>query len=98
MEWFNELQRMTTSARNAERLQNATADIDVWDCLAKIRAPTLVLHASEDAVVPFNEGRAMAAAIPGAQFLALESRNHLPLEREAAWAKAIAAMREFLSD
>jgi pimeloyl-ACP methyl ester carboxylesterase/DNA-binding SARP family transcriptional activator len=96
MEWFNELQRMTTSAQNAERLQNAFADIDAWDYLPKLAVPTLVLHAREDSVVPFSEGRAMAAAIPGAQFVALESRNHLPLEREPAWARFVARAQEFL--
>jgi pimeloyl-ACP methyl ester carboxylesterase/DNA-binding SARP family transcriptional activator len=98
MDWFNELQRMTTSSQNAERLQNAFAEIDAREYLAKVTVPTLVLHAREDAVVPFAEGRALAAAIPGARFVALESRNHLLLEHEPAWARFVTCVREFLRE
>jgi pimeloyl-ACP methyl ester carboxylesterase len=93
---FNELQRLSTSPENAERLQLAFGDIDVRDLLAEVRVPTLILHAREDALVPFEAGRALAAAIPGAQFVALESRNHLLLEREPAWSRLLDQVNTFL--
>ena len=40
---------------------------------------------ARDARVPFDEGRRLAALIPGARFLALESANHVLLEVEPAW-------------
>ena len=43
------------------------------------------MHASEEVRVPFENGRRMAAAIPGARFVALQSRNHLILEDEPAY-------------
>jgi hypothetical protein len=43
-------------------------------------ATFVVLHARESAVAPFEEGRMLAGLIPGARFVALESRNHLLLE------------------
>lgn len=95
--WFNELQRRSTSPENAVRLQRAFAEIDVRDLLAKVTVPTLVLHARDDAVIPFSAGRGLATNIPGAEFVALESRNHLLLEGEPAWSRAIDSIRAFLS-
>jgi pimeloyl-ACP methyl ester carboxylesterase len=46
------------------------------DRLGEIRAPTLVAHGTEDPLFPFDGGRAMADAIPGAAFLALEHTGH----------------------
>jgi pimeloyl-ACP methyl ester carboxylesterase len=55
------------------------------------------LHSREDEAVPFEEGRLLASLIPKAQFVALESKNHLLTEQEAAWPKFVAAVRGFLS-
>jgi pimeloyl-ACP methyl ester carboxylesterase/DNA-binding SARP family transcriptional activator len=96
-DWFNELQRRTTSPENAVRLQEAFGVIDVRDLLKDVRKPTLVIHARDDAVIPLSSGRALAAAIPGAEFVTLETRNHLPLEHEAAWPVLINRLRSFLS-
>jgi hypothetical protein len=48
--------------------------------------------------VPFEEGRLLASLIPNAQFVALESKNHLLTEHEPAWSKFVSALRSFLSD
>jgi pimeloyl-ACP methyl ester carboxylesterase/DNA-binding SARP family transcriptional activator len=95
-EWFNELQRVSTSPANAVRLQHAFGDIDVTDLLPQVRVPTMVIHAVEDAVIPFSAGRQLAAGIPDAEFVQLESRNHLLLETEPAWTRAAGCMRSFL--
>jgi len=96
MEWFNKLQRASTSAGNAVRLREAVGNIEVTDLLAQVSVPTLVLHCRGDAVVPFNEGRRMAATIPGARFVSLEGDNHLILEHEPAWTHFRAEVRNFL--
>jgi len=96
-DWFNELQRISTSPENAVRLQHAFSEIDVRDQLGKVTVPTLVLHARDDAVIPFSAGRALAANIPNAEFVTLESRNHLLLENEPAWGRAIESIKEFLT-
>lgn len=36
--------------------------------------------------MPFDEGCKLAAAIPGARFLPLDSKNHVLLPNEPAWA------------
>ena len=65
--------------------------------LPKIDVPTLVLHARDDHVVPFEEGRILAREIPGARFVPLDSRNHILLETEPAWERLLAEVRDFLS-
>ena len=82
---FNELQRISTSPENAARIVRQFDSIDVRAAAAKIRVPTLVLHARGDARVPFEEGRRMAASIPGARFVPLESCNHVLFSTEPAW-------------
>ena len=81
--WWNELCRRTSSGEMAARLLESRADIDVSDLLGAIQAPTLVIHARGDEVCPIAEGRRLAAGIPGAQFVELDSRNHILLEDEA---------------
>lgn len=96
--WLNEVQRLTTSAENACAIQLAHARIDVKALLPEVKAPTLVAHCREDSMVPFEAGRAIARAIPGARFLALEGRNHMLLEDDPAWTRFVGAVRPFLDE
>jgi pimeloyl-ACP methyl ester carboxylesterase len=97
MTWFNELQRVSTSPEVAARIRDANEDVDISELLPQVRAPTLVLHCREDGVVPFDEGRRMAALIPNARFVPLEGRNHLILEDEPAWSRFQSEVRAFLA-
>jgi pimeloyl-ACP methyl ester carboxylesterase/DNA-binding CsgD family transcriptional regulator len=94
--WFNELERISTSPRNAERFMRIFNEIDVVDLLPKVSCPTLVMHSRGDVRVPFDEGRLMASLIPGARFVSLDSDNHLVLEDEPAWRRAMAEVAAFL--
>ena len=98
MKWFDDLQRVTTSAENAVRIRGAMNNIDVSDLLERVTVPTLVLHCRNDAVVPFEEGRLIAARIPGARFCALEGSNHLILPEEPALRPLLGAIRSFLKN
>lgn len=95
-DWLNNLQRVTVSPENAERYIAAVGYFDVTAMLGRVRAPTLVMHARGDARVPFECGRQLAAGIPGARFVLLESRNHLILEAEPAYTRFRDEMRAFL--
>jgi pimeloyl-ACP methyl ester carboxylesterase len=88
--------RISVSPDNAVRLESEMHRIDVRHLAPQIKAPTLVLHSTGDEAVPFNEGRLLASLIPNAQFVALESKNHLLTEHEPAWPKFVAALRRFL--
>ncbi len=49
--------------------------------MERIEAPAYVLHGSEDVVVPPENGRMLAARLPNAEYVELESAGHnLPLE------------------
>ena len=93
--WFNELCRKTTSPEVAARLLESRATIDVMPLLGQVRAPTLVLHSRDDDVIPLTEGRILAAGIPGAQFVELDSKNHVLLEHEPAWGRFCDEVLEF---
>jgi pimeloyl-ACP methyl ester carboxylesterase/DNA-binding winged helix-turn-helix (wHTH) protein len=96
--WFRELQRVSASAANAVRLWKASAEIDVCDLAPLVKAPTMVIHVTGDAVVPFEEGRRLAGMIPGARFVPLEGRNHVLLEWEPAWPRFLEEARAFLAE
>jgi len=81
---FNDLQRKTASAECAARYFEATGQFDVVELLPKIRVPTLVMHARDDVQVPFELGLQLAAGIPGAKFVALQTNNHILLEQDPA--------------
>lgn len=95
-QWFNDLAK-TMPMENALRVRETTDVIDVRAEAAALRAPTLVLHARGDGMVPFETGRQLAALIPGARFVPLESRNHVLLESEPAWSLFLEEVRAFLA-
>jgi pimeloyl-ACP methyl ester carboxylesterase/DNA-binding CsgD family transcriptional regulator len=94
--WFNELQRTSTSPRNAAQFIRVFDQIDVTALAREVSCPTLVLHPVRDARVPFEEGRMIASLVPGARFVPLESANHILLEHEPAWRRWVDEVRAFL--
>lgn len=97
LRWFNDLQRVTSSAENAARIMEGFGVLDVRELAPRLDIPTLVLHSRGDMRIPFEEGRLLAALIPNARFVPLESRNHLLLESEPAFAQFVREVEDFLS-
>jgi pimeloyl-ACP methyl ester carboxylesterase/DNA-binding CsgD family transcriptional regulator len=97
MNWLNDLGRASSSPDNAYRFQVEAGQIDVRARAANISAPALVFHSRQDARVPFDEGRQLASAIPGARFVALHSQNHILIEDEPAWRLFVSELRAFLA-
>ena len=62
-----------------------------------MRTPTLIFHSRDDQAVPFSQGEEMAAKIPGASFIPLESRNHILLSTEPAWEIFAQVSSDFLN-
>jgi pimeloyl-ACP methyl ester carboxylesterase/DNA-binding CsgD family transcriptional regulator len=96
LEWFNDLCLKTTSGEVAAALLAARGDMDIEASLARVRTPTLVLHARNDEVVPIAEGRLLATGISGAEFVEIDSKNHILLEQEQAWQRFCEAVLAFL--
>jgi pimeloyl-ACP methyl ester carboxylesterase len=89
LEWFNDLCLKSAVGETAALLFEARAAVDIEELLPQVRTPTLVLHA-------ISEGRLLAGAIPGSEFVELDSSNHVQLEREPAWQRFCDAVRSFL--
>ena len=96
--WFNRLQKLSASPEVAARRVETVAGIDVTRLLAKVKAPTLVLHCRDDGVVPFEAGEELAASIPGARLVPLDGENHLFLAGSPAHREFINAVYDFLGD
>ena len=94
-QWFCDLAR-TVPVENALRIEQMRHAIDVREQAAALDVPTLVLHSREDAMTPFEGGRRLAALVPRARFVPLESKNHVLLESEPAWGVFLEEVRAFL--
>jgi pimeloyl-ACP methyl ester carboxylesterase len=96
-EWWNELQRQTTTPDNAANLLSALGDVDVRSEMSRVTVPTLVLHSRDDAVVPMSDGIELASGIAGARFVPLDSANHVLVPGEPAWHRFVAVLEGFLA-
>jgi pimeloyl-ACP methyl ester carboxylesterase/DNA-binding CsgD family transcriptional regulator len=94
--WYEDLLRVSTTAETAVRLFEARGWLDVSDVAPQVRARTLVIHARDDRVVPAEEGRLLAALIPDARLILLESANHILLVDEPAWRYFVSELHAFL--
>ncbi len=97
MHSLNELARISAPPDNAAAMERAFYQINVTAAAKRINVPTLVLHARQDACIPFEEGRLMATMIPDARFVPLDSKNHILLENEPAWRRFLSEIRTFLA-
>ena len=96
MRWFDELQRMTTSAQNILAGRAARRSINLTDQLGELRTPTLVLHAVGDVMTEFELAHDVASRVPDARLVPLDSRNHILLADDPAWAVFVDELRRFM--
>ncbi|WP_099864405.1 alpha/beta fold hydrolase [Pararhizobium haloflavum] len=94
--WWGNLERETATAEVAAELLWQMQGLDVLDMASALRVPTLIAHCRGDMRVPFDEGCRLAATIPGARFVPLDSKNHVLLPSEPAWTVFQAALDDFL--
>ena len=97
MRWLDDLQRVATSAENAHAARRGRASADTRHLLAGLDLPTLVLHSRGDQISTFTKGRYLAAHIPGARLVTLESNNHIVLGDEPAWPVFVREVEAFLA-
>ncbi|MBZ9961356.1 alpha/beta hydrolase [Mesorhizobium sp. BR1-1-14] len=74
--WWAGLLRAASSPGAVAGLLEALRDTDVRSLLAKVSAPTVVLHRSGDRAVRVEAGRLLAAGIPGARFIEIAGDDH----------------------
>jgi pimeloyl-ACP methyl ester carboxylesterase/class 3 adenylate cyclase len=75
-DFYGRVQRVSASPTMAAWLWEALLEIDVRGILGSIRAPTLVLARPGDRISSLEGAKALAAAIPGAQFKTLPEGPH----------------------
>jgi DNA-binding winged helix-turn-helix (wHTH) protein/pimeloyl-ACP methyl ester carboxylesterase/class 3 adenylate cyclase len=94
-EWWAEYLRMGASPGAAVALTKMNAEIDVRHVLPTVRVPTLVIHNRGDLCLKVEEGRYVAEHIPGARFVELPGRDHLPFFEDQD--AVISEIEEFLT-
>jgi len=93
---FTEYQRQGATREDAYAMLEVNTEIDVRELLPKVRAPTLVVHARADRVIPIDAGRELAAGIPNARFVSVEGSHVNPLASGALRDAALPFLREGL--
>jgi pimeloyl-ACP methyl ester carboxylesterase/DNA-binding CsgD family transcriptional regulator len=93
---YNDLARRTSSSASAVGVMNAFNRMNVEQVVPKVGCSTLVIHPRGDSIIPFDQGRKVAASIPRAHFVPLESRNRITLDTEPAWQQFVEALDDFL--
>ncbi|HEY1511784.1 MAG TPA: alpha/beta fold hydrolase [Solirubrobacteraceae bacterium] len=74
-QWWARMQRSAVSPGMARQLLEMITQTDLRAVLPTIRVPTLVMHMSGDQLVPVEQGREVAALIPGARFKQYEGTD-----------------------
>ena len=85
MDTFNDIMKITTSAKNAAKISKVNDQIEICDILPRLKVPTLIFHCTDDARVPISEGKFLAANIKNSKFIPIKSKNHLILETDKDW-------------
>jgi len=96
LRWFDDLQRMSTSAENAVASRVARQQVDIEGDIPKISAPTIVLQAIGDRSTTFDNAVSVSSLIPNARLVPLQSSNHILLADEPAWRVFIDEVTSFL--
>jgi pimeloyl-ACP methyl ester carboxylesterase len=94
---FLQMLRYGASPGALEALHRMNKEIDVRHVLPAVRVPTLVLHGSEDALVPIDLARYVASQIPTARLVEIPGIGHLALGGPAA-DRVGDEIRDFLTD
>ncbi|MBA3561190.1 MAG: adenylate/guanylate cyclase domain-containing protein [Actinobacteria bacterium] len=77
--WFHRRGRAALSPAGARDLILMNSQADVRELLPSVQCPTLVLHRQGDRDARVEEGRYVAARIPGARFVELGGEDHVPM-------------------
>jgi pimeloyl-ACP methyl ester carboxylesterase/class 3 adenylate cyclase len=78
LEWFSAFRRRSASPGAARALALMNSYIDIRGVLPSVSVPTLVMHRVGDLDVSIENGRYLAAHIPGAKFVELPGVDHIP--------------------
>lgn len=95
---MDELQRIAAPPENVVRISDMNAEVDVSALAQSLDLPVLVMHAEGDRRVPLEEGRRLAALIPGAEFVTLPGNNHILVPGSEAYAIFLRHFEAFIGE
>jgi class 3 adenylate cyclase len=95
-EAFIDYVRYGTSPGMLERLYRMNKEIDIRQVLPTVRVPALVMHGSEDQIVPVQAGAFTAQRLSSARFIELPGVGHVSLS--AGGTQIRAEIERFLTD
>lgn len=94
---FQRITQASCGRDQALRIRDASNNDYILDLLPQIRCPTLILHSRHDGVHPLSQAQKLAAGIPDARLVVLESANLQPLPGQPEWPRMMRAMLDFLA-
>ncbi|HWB51219.1 MAG TPA: alpha/beta fold hydrolase [Stellaceae bacterium] len=89
-------EQMSATPQAAAALLRVDRDADISPLLPQIRVPTLLLHRSGDRRIGVENGRYLAAAVPGAKYVELPGDDHLPYIGDSD--RLVAEIADFLAE
>lgn len=99
LEDVREIVNMMQTACSLETMlrdRDAINSASVLHLLKDVRCPVLVIHGRYDAVHPVSEAQKLAAGIPKAELVLLDTANHIPLPGNAVWDQYMETLTNFL--
>lgn len=81
--WWARFERLGASPGAVSALMRMNSEININPVLSAIHVPTLILHRTEDTLVDVEASRFMAERIPGAKYVELSGRDHVPVVGDA---------------
>jgi len=94
---FVEMQTRSANSEEAAAMRRAVGHFDVSAILEQVTAPVLVMASVGDAVHPQAQSRQLARTLPNAEFLSLDTDNHVIAPSEAAFAVMMDETDRFLA-
>lgn len=94
---YDALHRHSVSGPMAARYMKAFYELDAREDAARVRCPALVMHVEGDSLILPREGELVASLIPGACWVCVPGRNHLPLSTDPGWPVMRTEMTNFLA-
>ncbi len=99
IDYFMEMQRYSASKEVASAYYSSLGEQNQgFEVAGQIRVPTLILHAKDDQIVPFQFSLDLAAEIPGARLKPLDGDCHWLLLKSARSEEYIKTIEAFLLD
>lgn len=94
-QWWARFERLVATKAAYLELARIFSELDIRRVLPAVQSPTLVIHRTDDRIVPVAQGRAVAERIPGARFVELPGIDHIPFLGD--WERLVGEIEEFVT-